>query len=101
MLLSLDRSNERGTVPVPVRRRGYRAGMTNPSDPTPEHPGMSDENDEPAHPGTRRESEAEETDGQVSETGGLNAEPVSDGDVADDGGPVGPDANYNAGARNT
>ncbi|HEY0888584.1 MAG TPA: hypothetical protein VGE38_03115 [Nocardioides sp.] len=79
--------------------------MTNPSDPTPEQPGMSDDIEEPAaHPGTRRESAAEEPDdsgGQVSETGGLNAEPVSDGDVADDGGPVGPDANYNAGARNT
>ena len=48
--------------------------MTNPSDPTPERPGMGSE----AHPGTPRDSEAEETDGQVSEASGAG--PVSDGD---------------------
>lgn len=77
--------------------------MSDPSDPSPERPGMDADQDQEtaAHPGTPRESEAEETDGQVSETGALNAEPIDDGDVASDGGPVGPDANYNAGARNT
>lgn len=44
--------------------------MTNPSDPTPEHPGMEQET--AAHPGTPRESEAEETDGQVSEVSGMD-----------------------------
>ncbi|SFB79250.1 hypothetical protein SAMN04487968_101537 [Nocardioides terrae] len=66
--------------------------MSDPTDPTPEHP-------EPAaHPGTPRESAAEESDGQVSETGGLNREPISDGDTvvgsttADDGGQPDPGA---------
>ncbi|WP_459983490.1 hypothetical protein [Nocardioides sp. AN3] len=45
--------------------------MTNPSDPTPERPGMDQEAE--AHPGTPRETEAEETDGQVSEVGRLDA----------------------------
>jgi hypothetical protein len=52
--------------------------MTDPSDPTPERPGMQDETE--AHPGTPRESEAEETDGQVSETGRLDQGAISDGD---------------------
>jgi hypothetical protein len=50
--------------------------MTNPSDPTPERPGTEPE----AHPGTPRESAAEESDGQVSETGRLDQGPISDGD---------------------
>lgn len=58
--------------------------MSDPSDPTNERPGMTDP-EEPAtlagaHPGTPRESEAEETDGQVSEVGGFNTDPISDGD---------------------
>ncbi|MDH2414935.1 hypothetical protein [Nocardioides sp. CER19] len=52
--------------------------MTDPSDPTPERPGMQDET--AAHPGTPRESEAEETSGQVSEAGGLGGGAISDGD---------------------
>jgi len=66
--------------------------MTNPSDPTPETA---------AHPGTQRESEAEETGGQVSETGRMDQGAISDGDTvvgsttADGGQPdpgaVGPD----------
>lgn len=43
--------------------------MTNPSDPTPERPGIEEQ---PAHPGTTRDSAAEETDGQVSEVGRLD-----------------------------
>lgn len=69
--------------------------MTNPSDPTPERP-------EPAaHPGTPRDSQAEETDGQVSESGRLDQGVISDGDsvvgsTSSDGetvdpGAVGPD----------
>jgi hypothetical protein len=45
--------------------------MSDPTDPTPERPGM-------AHPGTPRDSEAEETDGQVSEASSAGV--VSDGD---------------------
>jgi hypothetical protein len=47
---------------------GYRTGMTDPSDPTPERPDDQVE----AHPGSPRDSEAEETDGQVSEVGRLD-----------------------------
>jgi hypothetical protein len=49
--------------------------MTNPSDPTPEAPGMTDPETaerSPAAPGTRRDEEAAETDGQVSEVGRLD-----------------------------
>jgi hypothetical protein len=42
--------------------------MTDPSDPSPERP--TDEVE--AHPGSRRDTEAEETDGQVSEVGRLD-----------------------------
>jgi hypothetical protein len=45
--------------------------MTDPSDPSPERPGMSG-GETAAHPGTPRDSAAEETDGQVSEVGRLD-----------------------------
>lgn len=44
--------------------------MTDPSDPTPEHPGMQDEAE--AQQGTPRDSEAEQSGGQVSEVGRLD-----------------------------
>lgn len=80
---------------------GYPTSMTNPSDET------------QAHPGTPRESEAEETDGQVSETADMSdgPQPISDGDTVSAAptdesgggyeGPTGPEANYNKGASET
>jgi hypothetical protein len=45
--------------------------MSNENDQTAQRPGLL-QGETPAHPGTPRESEAEETDGQVSEVGRLD-----------------------------